>query len=66
MEFENANLKDVKKMKEKLTIDLANEKERYHTEKQKKQELEAKVKELEIKCTDLKNISDENAKRYKE
>ena len=42
-------MKEVKRDKEKLTVDLSNEKDKYHNEKARRHELETKVKDLEMK-----------------
>ena len=59
-------MKEIKRDKEKLTMDLSNEKDKYHNEKQKRIELETKLKDLEMKFEEQKKFADANAQRFKE
>ena len=40
LEQELQNMREIKRDKEKLTVDLSNEKEKYHNEKTRRHELE--------------------------
>ena len=54
-------MRDVKRAKDKLQQDLDAMKEKYHNEKQKRIEHEGKIKELDLKCVELKGFADANA-----
>ena len=59
-------MREHKRAKDELQTDLLAEKDKYHKEKSLRSQLADKVKDLEVKCSELQISADENAKRFKE